>query len=97
MPRTRLKKHVLITRHHAAAKMADPRFIMKALTQALLEGDAEAFKEILAAHLEVTNKESFYKRAGISRRTLFRMLAPEGNPTLSNIARVVSAIADEAA
>lgn len=70
---------------------------MKALTAALVEGDAEAFKEILAAHLEVTTKESFYKKAGISRRTLFRMLGPTGNPTLSNIVRVVSAIADEAA
>jgi DNA-binding phage protein len=42
-------------------------------------------------------KESFYERAGLSRRTLYRMLAPGGNPTLENIARVVKAIARSAA
>jgi hypothetical protein len=36
-------------------------------------------------------------KAGVSRRTLFRMLGPGGNPTLANIARVVKAIANEAA
>lgn len=62
-----------------------------------MDGDADAFKEILSAHLEIVNKESFYKAAGLSRRTLFRMLGPDGNPTLSNIARVVTAIAAKAA
>jgi hypothetical protein len=41
--------------------------------------------------------ESFYQEAGLSRRTLYRMLAPSGNPTLENIARVVRAIAKSAA
>ncbi len=57
-----------------------------------MDGD-EAFKEILAAHLEVVQRESFYERARLSRRMLYRMLAPGGNPTLENIVRVVKAIA----
>ncbi len=76
--------------------MRDRKFIIRALTDALIEGDAQAFKEILAAHLEVVQKESFYRDAGLSRRTLYRMLAPSGNPTLGNIARVVKAIAKSA-
>ncbi len=77
--------------------MADRKSIIESLTEALVDGDAPAFKEILAAHLEVVQKESFYERAGLSRRTLYRMLAPGGNPTLENIARVVKAIARSAA
>jgi probable addiction module antidote protein len=71
--------------------------VIKALTEALTDGDAQAFKEILAGHLEAVQKESFYQEAGLSRRTLYRMLAPSGNPTLENIARVVRAIAKSAA
>jgi hypothetical protein len=58
----------------------------------LKAGDAEAFKEILSAHLEVVHKERFASRAKIPKRTLFRMLSPEGNPTLENVARIVHAL-----
>jgi DNA-binding phage protein len=67
------------------------------LTEALTDGDAQAFKGILAAHLAVVQKESFDEEAGLSPRTLYPMLAPSGNPRLANIARVVRAIAKSAA
>ena len=55
-----------------------------------------AFKGILAAHLKVANKEAFSAKAKIPKRTLFRMLTPEGNPTLDNIARIVHALSKAA-
>ena len=97
MPSRRLKRGTPVTDHDPKAALADRKFIIESLTEALMDGDAQAFKEILAAHLEVVQKESFYERAGLSRRTLYRMLAPGGNPTLENIARVVKAIARSAA
>jgi probable addiction module antidote protein len=97
MPSRRLKRGAPVTDHDPKATLADRRFIIESLTEALTDGDAQAFKEILAAHLTVVQKESFYERAGLSRRTLYRMLAPGGNPTLENIARVVKAIARSAA
>jgi DNA-binding phage protein len=60
---------------------------------ALKDGDSQAFKEILSAHLEVINKEDFSKKARIPRRTLFRILSPLGNPTLDNVAKIVHALA----
>jgi len=66
--------------------------VFSALILALQDGDPEAFKEILAAHLSVVNKDQFTKEAKISRRTLFRMLSPEGNPTLDNLARIFHAL-----
>lgn len=86
-----------VTTHDPKAALRDRKLVLEALTEALIDGDAQAFKEVLAAHLEVVQKESFYHEAGLSRRTLYRMLAPNGNPTLENIARVVKAIAKPAA
>jgi len=97
IPPRRLKGSAPVTDHDPKAALRDRKFIIESLTEALVDGDAQAFKEILAAHLEVVQKESFYEKAGLSRRTLYRMLAPGGNPTLENIARVVKAIARSAA
>ena len=93
MPATKVRRGAPIVDHDPKATLRDRNLVIKALT----EGDAQAFKEILAGHLGAVQKESFYEEAGLSRRTLYRMLAPSGNPTLENIARVVKAIAKSAA
>lgn len=98
MPSKRLKRRsARVTDHDPKVALRNRKLVIESLTEALTDGDAQAFKEILAAHLEVVRKESFYREAGLSRRTLYRMLAPSGNPTLENIARVVKAIAKSAA
>jgi len=97
MPSGKLKRGARITAYDPKVALRDRKLVIDALTEALTDGDAQAFKEILAVHLEVVQKESFYKEAGLSRRTLYRMLAPSGNPTLENIARLVKAIAKSAA
>lgn len=85
--------------HNSSLKQHNPRIsllekdnVFEALVEALSDNDPDAFKEILSAHLELINKEEFTKKANISRRTLFRMLSPEGNPTLDNLARVFHAL-----
>lgn len=97
MPSRRVRRGTPVADHDPKAALRDRKLIIRALTEALTDGDAQAFKEILAGHLEAVQKESFYQEAGLSRRTLYRMLAPGGNPTLENIARVVKAIAKSAA
>jgi len=97
MPSRRPKRGAPVADYDPKAGLRDRKRVVEALTEALMEGDAQAFKEILAAHLEVVEKESFYQKAGLSRRTLYRMLGPSGNPTLENIVRVVRAIAKAAA
>jgi len=87
-----LKKGVTLEKHAPKESLKDPNFVYSALMEALKEGDSQSFKEILSAHLEVINKEAFSKRANIPKRTLFRILSPEGNPTLDNIAKLVYAL-----
>ena len=93
---TKLKKGTRLVAHVPSKQLANVEFVVQALIQSLKDGDAGAFKEILAAHLSVTNKERFSAKARIPKRTLFRMLTPEGNPTLENIARIVHALSKAA-
>lgn len=93
IPARKLQPGVRVASHQPQTSLANRTLAIRALTEALTDGDTDAFKEILAGHLAAIHKESFHAEAGVSRRTLYRMLAPEGNPTLENIARVVRAIA----
>lgn len=76
----------------AATRLKDKELIFKALWQCLVEKDIDSFKEILKAHLEVCNKQQITKKSKVSMRTLYRILSPEGNPTLKNISNVIHAI-----
>ncbi len=69
-------------------RLRNKKLIGAALFEALMEGDAEAFKEILRAHLETVNKELVSTKSGVSRSTVFRMLEPGSNPTLNNVVKL---------
>jgi len=67
--------------------------ILKGKT-ALIDGDADAIREILLSHLEQVHKDHFYKEAGISRRALFKLMEPNANPTLDSLAKICKALAE---
>lgn len=90
MPTAKLKKGVKSKKFQATKRIKDKSYLSRALWACLEEGDTDGFKEILRTHLELTNKEEIAKETGISRRSLFRMLSDEGNPTLENISKLVS-------
>jgi DNA-binding phage protein len=72
----------------SAEELSDPVLVGQVLLECLMEGDHEAFKEILHGHLMSVNKGVFSKKTGIARSTLFRMLSPNSNPTLKNVAKL---------
>jgi len=82
--------------YSAASDLANRKFISEAIADALIDGDADAIREILLAHLEQVHKDQFYKDAGISRRALFKLMEPNANPTLESLAKVCKALADAA-
>ncbi len=82
--------------YSAASEMANRKFISEAIADALIDGDADAVREILLAHLEQVHKDHFYKRAGISRRALFKLMEPNANPTLESLAKVCKALTEAA-
>ena len=83
-----LKDGVHLTNHDPRIRLRNRKLVLKALLEALLDGDHEAFKEILRGHLETMNKDRLAASSGVARTTLFRMLSPNSNPTLKNVAKV---------
>lgn len=92
MPSIKVRKGAPVTLYSPSAKLSDKKFIADALMECLQDGDSNAFKEILGAHLDAINKNEFAAQTKIPKRTLYRMISKRGNPTLDNIARVVHAL-----
>lgn len=85
----RLKKDLRLQEHDPSTALLEKEIVLKAIFEALEEGDDQAFKEILRGHFEAVSKTELAEKSGISRRTLFRMLSADSNPTLNNIAKVI--------
>ena len=89
MPILTIKKGVKAKSISKTKKMRNKKIISTALWECLVANDTDGFKEILRVHLELTNKEKLTEEAGLSKRTLYRMLSEEGNPTLENISKII--------
>lgn len=89
IPTVSLKNREGIFEFNPDVRLQKPEVVAQALWECLVEDDIEAFKEILRNHSEVTNKDELAKKAGIPRRTVFRMLSPEGNPTLESLGKII--------
>lgn len=70
--------------------------VTKALVQAILEGDIEAFHEIFSGYLRVTNKEELARRSKVPIATIRRMAAGS-NFNIDNMLKVISTISKELA
>lgn len=95
-PKPRLKPGSQAFDYSAVSELASRKFVSDAIADALLDGDADAVREILLAHLEHVHKDNFYKEAGISRRALFKLMEPKANPTLESLAKICKALAQAA-
>jgi|CXWL01.1.fsa_nt_gi DNA-binding phage protein len=65
-----------------AEKLRDPKFIKKAVLQALAEGDDEAVVTILQAHLRVLNRSKAAKQMHVSRQAIHRLIVGSRKPSL---------------
>ena len=92
LKRPHLKTGSSVYNYSAALDLSNKKFISNAIADALMDGDADAIREILLSHLEVVHKDRFYKVAGISRRALFKLMEPNANPTLESLAKVCKAL-----
>lgn len=85
----KLKPNIKTSAWTPTAEILDVDSIKDTLIQALIEGDAEAFKEILTAHLEAKVKTKAAKEFGLSERTMYEALSEKGNPSLSTLTKIV--------
>ena len=92
IPVRKLRGDAHVKAVHSATRLKDQELIFRALWQCLVEQDIASFKDILRGHLEAANKQQLSKKAKTSRRTLYRILSDDGNPTLKSISKVISAM-----
>ena len=92
MPQVKIKPGAKTLKHSSTKRLTYKDLIFKALWQCLIENDTDSFKEILRSHIEAVNKVELAHKSKTSRRTLYRVLSPEGNPTLKNISNIIHAL-----
>lgn len=88
----KLKKGVETKKHDPDKKLRDPEFIREALMQCMLDGDTEAFKDIVKAHYEATNTEKALKKVNLSKRTFYQAISEKGNPNLSTVMKMMKGL-----
>lgn len=72
----------------------DNKAVAEALSQAILEGDKDAFHEIISGHLSLINKEELSRRSKVPIATIRRMAAG-ANFNVDNMLKVTFAIYKE--
>lgn len=82
--------------YNPSKTLSDPKFIQKAIIEALLEGDASAVMEIYSAHLRVLNRSRVAKKLHVSRQHVHRMLE-NPNPRMDTFARFMGLLKTETA
>jgi DNA-binding phage protein len=92
IPIRRLKTGARTVKTSSAKRLQDQELVFRAFWRCLIDKDIESFKEILRSNLDAVNKGSLAKKSKTSRRTLHRILSPEGNPTLKSISNVIHAL-----
>lgn len=73
-------------------KRLTKRRTVMTIGQYLTKNDSAGLKYWISSqlrHLKI-DRDEFALRAGISRRTLYRMLSSAGNPTLENVCKIIS-------
>ena len=96
MKDTKIKEGRNLFKTNSAELLKNKKFVADALAQSLIEGDEEAYHEILDGYLSVVNKEELARRSGIPKATIKR-LASGKNVSVSNTLKILGAINQEAA
>ena len=64
--------------------------IKEALTESLMDGDKEAFVEILAGYVRAHNILEVCRRTGLSRTVVYEAISEDGNPSLDTLCKIMT-------
>ncbi|MBI4056611.1 MAG: hypothetical protein HY399_03590 [Elusimicrobia bacterium] len=92
MPVIKLKSTAGLKPFDSKKALADRDKVAMALAESIMEGDQEAFLEIMAAYIENLNKAGLAREAHIGRKTIYRILDKEANPRLGTIMAFMQAV-----
>ena len=71
------KNPILEAHDPFSAELADPKLIKQSVLQALVDGDLEAVRDVLVAHLQTINKSKLARKTKLGRQTLYDLMDSE--------------------
>ncbi len=92
IPHRNLKPNAKVITVSASKRLSNKDLIFQSLWECLIEQDLTSFKEILRAHIEAVGVEELTKKSKTSKRTIYRTLSENGNPTLKSISQILSGL-----
>lgn len=92
----KLKKGKTLFKNDSVEYFQDRMAVIEALSMAIIDGDKEAFHEIIMGFLSVINKEELARRSKVPIATIRRMAAG-ANFNIDSMLKVTSAINKELA
>lgn len=82
---------VRLTPHDPSATFKNHNEIKEALVESLMDGDKEAFVEILAGYVRAHNILEVCRRTGLSRTVVYEAIGDQGNPSLDTLCKIMTA------
>ena len=76
--------------HDPSAIFKNHKEIKQALFEALMEGDKEAFIDILSGYVRSHNILEVCRRTGLSRTVVYEAISDNGNPSLDTLCKIMT-------
>ena len=90
----KIKKGAVLFKNKSVEFFHNKKAVAEALALAILDGDKEAFHEIISGYLSVINKEELSRRSKVPIATI-RRIAAGSNYNIDSMLKVTSAINKE--
>jgi probable addiction module antidote protein len=87
---------VKLFKHDPSLIFNNHKEIKKALSEALIEGDKDAFIEILSGYVRAHNILEVCRRTKLSRTVVYAAIGENGNPSLETLFKIMTSF-DEVA
>ncbi len=90
------KKPLLLEVHNPYSKiLANVKTIKKAVLEALIDGDLEAVRDLLVAHLRTVNKTKLATKTKLGRQTIYDLIDTnkEFNPSVKTLTSILDHLA----
>lgn len=94
-PKRLLKNSIIINgfeliKHDPSKTFKNHKKIQRALAEALIDGDKEAFVEILSSYVRAHNILEVCRRTGLSRTVVYEAISENGNPSLDTLCKIMT-------
>ena len=89
------KAPLLVVHDPFSKELADAKIIKQSILQALVDGDIEAVRDLLIAHLRTVNKTKLSAKSKLGRQTLYDLMdsKKEFNPTIKTLSTILDNLA----